>query len=378
MELDSALLTRASEALLRHEHKKAATRNDNALIEDYTKPILLQLQLTSPISKEVTRPVRIRIPHSLFDDESGSVCFFCRTDDKDAFEKIQSDGHIPGLKTVLTIKQVKRDYKAFVDRKKLLAAHTHFLCDPSVLTQLYNCLGNVFSARNKVPVPIRSCPISKVPTEAMRALNSTYMHLKGDNISIRMGHTGLTSTQIVDNIKAGLLYACEKLPDNWKCIHSLHLKSSDSAALPIYAKTKNDFVKYSKQLAGVKDTKPKGKAKSVPVAPVETKATSKPTKRTTVSKKSVKEQNSVEEEQQMDLVVTPEDKSADVKGKPAVTKKVTRGKKSTLTPILEDDTAQVASGKSQPTKRTRQTTDENEAEAEPIARRLRRGRSESK
>lgn len=273
MEIDKALLARAVEAIVRHENKKSASKNTNALFEDYPKPILLSIQLTSPITKAIDRPVRVKIPHSLYaDDGSNSLCMFCRTEDKAEFEALMQNKSIPGLTSVISMKEVKRDYKAITDRKKLLTSHTHFLCDPSILTQLYNCLGNTFSKRNKYPVPIKKyTSFDKVPVRVMDALTSTYMHMRGDVISVRMAHTGMSLVEIVDNVQSGIVSACEKLPDEWRSVHSLHIKSADSAALPIYSKAKNDYVVYAKGLAGVED-KSKGKKAVKAVAP----ATAKP------------------------------------------------------------------------------------------------------
>lgn len=162
-----------------------------------------------------------------------------------------ADKTIPGLKTVLSIRQVKREYQTFSDRKTLLSEHTHFLCDPAIMNQLYNLLGNVFGARNKYPVPMKFDKFSKAPSAAMQALNSTYMHLKGENISIRLGHTGMSTKQVVENVICGLNFACEKLPNQWRSIHSIHIKSSDSASLPLYSKAKNDYLSFAQKISGV-------------------------------------------------------------------------------------------------------------------------------
>lgn len=425
MDIDKALLTRAVEAIIRYEKKKSSTKNANALFEDFDKPILLSVQLTAPITKAVDRPVRVKVPHSLYaDDGSNSLCIFCRTDDKAEFETLLAEKRIPGLTTVLSMKEVKRDYKAITDRKKLLTAHTHFLCDPSIMTQLYNSLGTTFSRRNKYPVPMKKfASFDKVPTRAMDALNSTYMHLRGDVISIRMAHSGMTVQEVVDNVSAGLLFACEKLPDNWRSIHSLHLKSADSAALPIYSKAKNDYVSYAKGLAGIEE-KPKSKkalkGAAARVAPVAEKKTVAPVaeKKTPVKAIAQPEPEPVVEESapkgkktpakaktpkaktpaaqpEPELVVeeepvveaTPKGKKTPVKKAKAVVeepspavksvKKATRGKVAALEPVPED--AVIKPARTTRVKRAAEPVEEvSAAEEEPITKRLRRGRSESR
>jgi hypothetical protein len=44
---------------------------------------------------------------------------------------------------------VRKEYERFEERKKLLAAHTHFFCDDRIANHLYNSLGKVFLGRAK-------------------------------------------------------------------------------------------------------------------------------------------------------------------------------------------------------------------------------------
>lgn len=210
--------------------------------------------MKAPITKTVARPVRVKIPNSLFaDDGNSSVCLFVRTEDKAAYDKVLEEKSVPGLKTIISLKQVKGEYRTFKDRKELLGSHTHFLCDAAVMSHLYNLLGKVFSARNKYPVPIKVPNISKVGQAVLHALDSTYMHLAGSNISLRIGHTGMSAREVIDNVCSAIVNAAEKLPDNSRSINNAYIKSSDSASLPIYSKTKNEFIAFAKDLAGSKD-----------------------------------------------------------------------------------------------------------------------------
>ena len=85
--LDQTLAKKAVKALFDHEEKKSKSKN--TLVSEYAKPILAAVQLTSEIKKPVVRPVRVKIPNTLFskDVEDHSVCLFCRSEDKDALEK---------------------------------------------------------------------------------------------------------------------------------------------------------------------------------------------------------------------------------------------------------------------------------------------------
>ena len=54
--------------------------------------------------------------------------------------------------------------------------------------------------------------------------------------SIRIGTTQLSVEENVSNIMAGMEEIIKKIPKKWDNIQSIHLKSSESIALPIYAK----------------------------------------------------------------------------------------------------------------------------------------------
>jgi len=81
--IEPSVLQKAVAALFDHHAKQKASKK--LLIDEYASPILVQLQLLHDIKKPVQRPVRVKIPHSLFDisQEDHTVCYFCRSEDKE-------------------------------------------------------------------------------------------------------------------------------------------------------------------------------------------------------------------------------------------------------------------------------------------------------
>mgnify|MGYP003386525566 CR=1 FL=1 len=79
-DLDDAKAEKAVKSLLKFEAKRIDERNASKLMDGNAKPILVQFQLKKPIKSPVIRPVRVKIPNSLFnpDGEDHSVCLFCR------------------------------------------------------------------------------------------------------------------------------------------------------------------------------------------------------------------------------------------------------------------------------------------------------------
>jgi ribosome biogenesis protein UTP30 len=261
--LNADLVGKAVGALMEFEKKKGA--GSKSLIEDYAKPIQVMVQLMNEVSQPVLKPIRVKIPHSIFnaaEPDEHTICLFCKSDDKEALQKmIQDDPElVPGLKEVISMDDVKKLYGTFKDIKKLASSYTHFVCDPSIMSHLYGKLGKTFSARNNFPVPADYKDVSKMATAVNKAINgSTYMHMAGKNITIKLGLTNMTKKKVAENVTAGVEFAVAKLRLGWKDVHSLGMKTSDSVTLPIYSKFKNE------QLAFVVN-KGKGKGKAAATA----------------------------------------------------------------------------------------------------------------
>ena len=277
-ELNEAVVERAVKALFKYEKKRIEERDENSLIGGYAKPILVQLHLNKPIKSPIIRPVRVKIPHSLFDavGEEHSICLFCRSADKEEIETKLEATPIEGVSKVISIDQLKKHYKQFQDKKKLLAEFTHFVCDTRIFSQLINLLGKVFSRRNNLPNPIDVSNLDKLESSINKCVhNSTYMSVAGEVITLRFGYTSMTPDQVSANIIAGVRVAVEKLDVGVALggIHSIHLKSSDSASLPIHFSYKSDIGNFmTSQTVGGDDSgktpKKKGKKAAVESTPL--------------------------------------------------------------------------------------------------------------
>lgn len=117
-----------------------------------------------------------------------------------------------------------------------------FLADSRIVLMLPALLGKPFYARTaKVPIPV-SFEGSTAPTpprlaaELRTALGSTYVHLSASaSTSIRVARADFTPEQIVDNVCAVVdALVAKKIPAGWKGVRSFHIKSPNSAALPIW------------------------------------------------------------------------------------------------------------------------------------------------
>ena len=249
------------------EFEKKKGEDKAALFDEYAKPILVNLQLTKELSEPVLKPVRVKIPHSIFnptEPDEHTICLFCRSEDKESLQQLVSNDPdaVPGLKEIISISDVKKLYADLKNLKKLQSSYTHFVCDPAILSHLYNKLGKTFGARNNFPVPADYKKIEKMPAAVNKAVcDSTYMSLKGKSITIRLGLTNMKKGSVVENIMSGIEFAVGKLPQAWKDVHTVSVKLSDSVALPIWSKFNNEQLNFVKnKIAGTDNAKKVAKA----------------------------------------------------------------------------------------------------------------------
>jgi ribosome biogenesis protein UTP30 len=243
--LDSVLIQDASKALIKYERNRIQQGPDRTLIEDRPKWVLLQVQLQKEIPKDTRKPIRVKIPHTLFSRElDHSICLFIRDEQKDAVSSYLESKPIAGLTNVMTIGDVHKYCKEFKHRKELLSQHDFFVSHHSIGRQLYNLLGKDFGARNHFPIQISFPSMDQLPGAVQRVVDATYMHLAGRNMTIKVGLTSMSPQEIRENVIQGMEFAVQKLSRGWKEIHSLHLKTKDSGSLPIFSATDNELLNY--------------------------------------------------------------------------------------------------------------------------------------
>jgi len=66
------------------------------------------------------------------------------------------------------------------------------------------------------------------------ALRCTYLHVSGQSIAVKVGHTAMSEGEVCENVLAALGDIGGAVPGKWPAIQTLHLKSAESAALPLY------------------------------------------------------------------------------------------------------------------------------------------------
>lgn len=66
------------------------------------------------------------------------------------------------------------------------------------------------------------------------ALRCTYLHVSGQSIAVKVGHTGMSEKEVSENVLAALGDIGNAVPGKWPAIQTLHLKTAESVALPLY------------------------------------------------------------------------------------------------------------------------------------------------
>lgn len=217
--------------------------------EDGFLYLLLTLKKIPP--KDFSKiPQKILLPHPLNSLAEGSLklCLFIddrpikspyRITSEAAQKRIKSEG-IPITK-VLKLSKLKSEYNSFEARRKLCNSFDMFFADRRVYPLLPKYLGKQFyKKKRRLPVPLDLRQSNTTWKEQIEnACNSSLLSLgSGTCNALRIGRCGssnvMGSEEIVENVFAAIAGIVEVVPKKWNGIRALHLKLSDSLALPIF------------------------------------------------------------------------------------------------------------------------------------------------
>jgi ribosome biogenesis protein UTP30 len=156
--------------------------------------------------------------------------------DSDSSDTGEDDNrHIP-VTLVLGLQKLRDNYKTFEDKRRLSAGYDLFLVDDRILPLVPKLLGKSFFYKKKQPVAVEVSRVGSWARNVRRAVyGATYFHQNaGACTAIRAGHTAMTASQLSDNIIAAANDFALHIPSRWKNIQSLHVKTTNSVALPVF------------------------------------------------------------------------------------------------------------------------------------------------
>ncbi|KAF9162717.1 hypothetical protein DFQ26_003290 [Actinomortierella ambigua] len=241
---------KATKALLTYVETKGAGSNQ-LLEEDQTVWLIVSTKEFSDVNK--AKPHRIPLKHSILPADA-QVCLFVKDPQRD-FKKLLEDKQVKSVHKVMGVSKLRAKYKPYEAKRQLCASYGLFLADARVVALLPKLLGKTFFLKKKQPIPV-DMTRGDLKKEIARAIGSTYMHqTSGTCTAIKVGVTSQTAAEITANIDAALPHIIEKIPKQWKNIQSIHLKTNDSIALPIFNSLPDEGVTRIKIAHKKKDVK---------------------------------------------------------------------------------------------------------------------------
>uniref|UniRef100_A0A1J3CY65 Putative ribosome biogenesis protein C8F11.04 n=1 Tax=Noccaea caerulescens TaxID=107243 RepID=A0A1J3CY65_NOCCA len=305
-------------ALLKWRSEKSKTEKPQLLEQDEFVYLIVTLKKIPQASR--TNAYRIRLPHPLIDpaEDSPELCLIIDDRPKsgltkeDAMKKIKSE-NIPITK-VIKLSKLKANYRAYEAKRKLCDSYDMFFADRRVIPLLPRLIGKKFFATKKLPVPL-DLKHKNWKEQMEKACGSAMFFMRtGTCCVIKVGKLSMESNEIAENVMETLNGVVEILPNKWKYVRSLHLKLSESLALPIYQtvpdlKLKIDGFESEKSVV-VREEKKVGESDDVVVAVDGGESSEK-----SVSVKGKKKKGRIHEVRYMDSNVTEvldEDEIGDV------------------------------------------------------------------
>eukprot|EP00735_Rhodelphis_limneticus_P001840 TRINITY_DN1253_c0_g1::TRINITY_DN1253_c0_g1_i1::g.26936::m.26936 TRINITY_DN1253_c0_g1::TRINITY_DN1253_c0_g1_i1::g.26936 ORF type:complete len:261 (+),score=33.80,sp/Q5RCE6/RL1D1_PONAB/33.59/1e-39,Ribosomal_L1/PF00687.16/8.6e-56,DUF1390/PF07150.6/0.17,Peptidase_M17_N/PF02789.12/8.7,Peptidase_M17_N/PF02789.12/45 TRINITY_DN1253_c0_g1_i1:46-783(+) len=230
--MDPSQVEKAAAALLKHI--QLAKKKKKELIESNDVISLIVGLRNFPQKKR--KAYRIYIPHSLYAEDS-EICLITKDPQREYKDKL--DKECPGLdspvKKVIGISKLRDKYKPHEAKRNLCSTYDLFLADERIIPLLPQLLGKAFFNKKKQPVPVDISKGSILP-QIKKARDSTFLHLgAGPCSAVKVARTEFTVKQVVENIMTAVEGILAQVPKKWKGIQSLHIKTHDSVALPIYA-----------------------------------------------------------------------------------------------------------------------------------------------
>ncbi|XP_073501829.1 ribosomal L1 domain-containing protein 1 [Phyllobates terribilis] len=234
--VDGEQVKKAAKALLAY-HKTKGSGNLLLLNEhDF-----ISMMLTVWKIPDQAQAIRIPLPHGIR-PSTCEVCLFTKDEPNMSVEqtekfykKLLSQHGVKQITEVIPLKKMKKEYKPYEAKRRLLGSYDLFLADSRIRRLLPSHIGKHFYKEKREPLSV-NLKHKYLAAELNRFIQGTQLHItnRGCCYSIRVGHTGMKVEDISENILAVSQVLAEKLPMKWKNVKVLHLKSQSSVALPIY------------------------------------------------------------------------------------------------------------------------------------------------
>mmetsp|Transcript_15396 Transcript_15396/g.30277 ORF Transcript_15396/g.30277 Transcript_15396/m.30277 type:complete len:325 (-) Transcript_15396:413-1387(-) len=208
------------------------TRNDanSAQLFEDDSFVSLTLSLKKVPEAGRVKPFRIPLEHSLYEDKS--ICLLTKDPHKQFKEHLEQNP-VDGIDKVIGLTKLRKNYRQYEDKRKLLQSFDLFLADDRILHALPSVLGKKFFDKKRQPSPVNLA--RNMNRDLAAARDSTYFFLSaGPTCMVKIARTSMTWQQAAANIMGSINTVVDKIPKKWKNIQAIYIRTHDSAALPIY------------------------------------------------------------------------------------------------------------------------------------------------
>jgi len=257
--VDEAQVDKAVKALLKHvklhREKVKAMKKKMDLLEgdddddddDKDDPVLRESSKDfvfvtfalkqAPVSKLTFKAHRIPVKNAVVKPSPNRALCLLVKNKKEA-QKWVADQEIPGLKKIVSLQELRTSYHRFQAKRELAAMYDVFLADDRIVCMLPKTLGKTFYSTSKKPIPVRLAQKNRVAGKLndriKAAVESAHFIVQGSYSSFKVARVSQSEKEVTENVMDGIAGAAMKVPGRWKNIQAIHIKTGNSAALPVF------------------------------------------------------------------------------------------------------------------------------------------------
>lgn len=219
----------AVNALLAH-HEKESVQKKSELFE--ANNYLWLVYGLRKIPKTEIKPRLVPLPNPLH--KSCEVCFISSQPGK-IMKKLFEEKGIENIQKVISLTKLRKEFKTYELKRQLISSFDVFLCEEKIYHLVMRSLGKTCFKRKKeaLPVRMRNQDLKK---QVDKCIASTLLRLgHGACSAVAVGEISQhTPKELFENLIHAMRIVGHKMPGGWENIKTIHLKTSNSIALPVY------------------------------------------------------------------------------------------------------------------------------------------------
>ncbi|KAJ2487546.1 proteasome-interacting protein cic1 [Coemansia sp. RSA 2050] len=288
MSLNHNQVVQAADALLKYTEKRRESQAATNLLADDVEAVYLTITAKKMPTHSRHKPYRIPLRVPVF-SESSSVCLITKNNTEAHVETLKKL-NIPQIKEIITMYQLKTEFKAYEARRLLLSTHELFLTDDRVVKSLPELLGVKFFKNKKLPAPVNLLA-KDLQREVSKALSCTYYRsANGTSSTLKIGSSALSASQLADNIEVAMNFVPKCIEKGWDNIQSIGIKTGTSLTLPIYNALPNPAGVIDATIAAATKVSKKATKEAAEEKPVKAASPAKKSKKSLLSREKTEAQ----------------------------------------------------------------------------------------